>query len=43
MAAKVMIVDDEPEVVRLLDVILSRAGYRVVKAYSGKDCLAMLS
>jgi two-component system sensor histidine kinase ChiS len=43
MAPKVMIVDDEPEVVRLLEVILSRAGYAVAKAYSGKECLSLLA
>jgi two-component system sensor histidine kinase ChiS len=43
MPAKVLIVDDEAEVVRLLDVILSRAGYTVAKAYSGKECLSLLA
>jgi DNA-binding response OmpR family regulator len=43
MPAKVLIVDDEAEVVRLLEVILTRAGYAVVKAYSGKECLALLT
>jgi len=43
MPAKVLIVDDEPEVVRLLEVILVRAGYLVVKAYSGRECLSLLT
>jgi len=43
MPAKVMIVDDEPEVVRLLEVILNRAGYRIIKAYSGKEALDLLN
>ncbi len=43
MRAKVLVVDDEPEVVRLLEVILNRAGYAVAKAYSGKECLTLLS
>ena len=43
MPAKVLIVDDEQEVVRLLEVILTRAGYAVAKAYSGKECLSLLA
>jgi DNA-binding response OmpR family regulator len=43
MPAKVLIVDDEQEVVRLLEVILTRAGYVVAKAYSGKECLSLLA
>jgi DNA-binding response OmpR family regulator len=43
MPAKVLIVDDEQEVVRLLEVILIRAGYAVAKAYSGKECLSLLA
>jgi DNA-binding response OmpR family regulator len=43
MPAKVMIVDDETEVVRLLEVILTRAGYSVAKAYNGKECLSLLT
>jgi len=42
MTAKVMIVDDEPEVVRLLEVILSREGFAVIKACSGQECLMLL-
>jgi DNA-binding response OmpR family regulator len=42
MSATVMIVDDEPEVVRLLEVILSRAGFGVIKAGSGNECLLLL-
>jgi DNA-binding response OmpR family regulator len=43
MPAKVLIVDDEQEVVRLLEVILMRAGYAVAKAYGGKECLSLLT
>jgi DNA-binding response OmpR family regulator len=43
MPAKVLIVDDEQEVVRLLEVILTRAGYAVAKAYSGRECLSLLA
>ena len=42
MSAKVMVVDDEPEVVRLLEVILNRAGFAVLKAGSGPECLMLL-
>jgi DNA-binding response OmpR family regulator len=42
MSAKVMVVDDEPEVVRLLEVILSREGFAVIKAGSGQECLMLL-
>ena len=42
MSAKVMVVDDEPEVVRLLEVILSREGFTVIKAGSGQECLLLL-
>jgi DNA-binding response OmpR family regulator len=43
MSAKVLVVDDEPEVVRLLEVILNRAGYAVAKAYNGQECLSLLT
>jgi DNA-binding response OmpR family regulator len=43
MSARVMVVDDEPEVVRLLEVILNRAGFAVTKAGSGQECLTLLS
>ncbi len=42
MAVKVMVVDDEPEVLRLLEVILNRAGFAVIKASSGQECLRLL-
>ncbi len=43
MPAKVLIVDDEQEVVRLLEVILTRAGFAIAKAYSGRECLSLLT
>ncbi len=43
MPAKVLIVDDEQEVVRLLEVILTRAGFTIAKAYSGRECLSLLT
>ncbi len=42
MTARVMIVDDEPEVLRLLEVILNRAGFAVIKASGGQECLRLL-
>ena len=39
---KALIVDDEPTICRACEKILSREGYRVRTAYSGKQALAML-
>lgn len=36
---KVLIVDDEPDVLLLLAERLSKAGYEVLKAQSGKECI----
>jgi DNA-binding NtrC family response regulator len=41
-APKVLIVDDEPTICRACEKILSREGYSVKVAYSGKQALAML-
>ena len=35
----VLVVDDEPITVELLEDILSHAGFKVLKAYNGRDCL----
>lgn len=43
MFGKVMVVDDEPKVVQLLGVILTRAGYSVSEATSGQECLSRLA
>ncbi len=43
MPAKVMVVDDEPQVLHLLEVILKREGFAVIKAGSGQECLRLLS
>ncbi len=37
---KILVVDDEPHVVRLLQVNLQRAGYEVVTAHNGLQALA---
>jgi CheY-like chemotaxis protein len=36
---KIMLVDDEPDVIYLIKKILEREGYEVVEVYNGKDCL----
>lgn len=39
MANKIMVVDDEPDVVDLVKLVLESDGFRVVIAYSGKEAL----
>ena len=39
MAKKIMIVDDEPEMVEMLEMRLKNEGYDVVTAASGEECL----
>src|SRR5256714_9080896 len=39
MAKKILAVDDERHIVRLVEVNLQRAGYEVVTAYDGKEAL----
>ena len=41
-AATVLVIDDEPQIRRLLDGTLSRAGYRVAEASSGRQALDAL-
>ena len=40
MAYKIMIVDDEPDVVYVIEQNLLKEGYKVVKCYDGLDALA---
>ena len=40
MAKKILIVDDEPDILELLESRLLVAGYRVVTASGGEECLA---
>lgn len=42
MAAKIMVVDDDPDMRETLEMILGSAGYAVVTACNGEDCLARL-
>jgi len=42
MAEKILIVDDDPETIRLVKLMLSRQGYIVITASSGKQALDLL-
>ena len=42
MAQKILVCDDEKSIVRLVEVNLQQAGYEVVKAHNGVECLAMV-
>lgn len=39
MAKKILVVDDEPKIVRLVGAYLERAGFRVLSAYDGRQAL----
>lgn len=39
---KIMVVDDEPDTVDLIKLVLETEGFEVVAAYSGKECLEKL-
>jgi DNA-binding response OmpR family regulator len=41
MAQKILVVDDEPEIVKLVRAYLERAGFAVVTAYEGQQALAV--
>ncbi|MBM3460370.1 MAG: response regulator, partial [Armatimonadetes bacterium] len=40
MAKRILVVDDEPSMIRLVEVHLSRAGYEVATALDGHSALA---
>ncbi len=42
MPHKILVVDDEPHIVRLASVVLERAGYQVVAAFDGKEALKQI-
>ena len=42
MAKKILVVDDERHIVRLIQVNLDKAGYNVVVAYDGVEALAQI-
>lgn len=39
---KIMVVDDEPDTVDLIKLVLMTEGFEVISAYSGIECLEML-
>jgi CheY-like chemotaxis protein len=39
MKGKILVVDDEPDVLNLAKIILMKAGFQVVTANNGDDCL----
>lgn len=43
MPKKIMVVDDEPDTVSLVKLILEKAGYTVSTALDGRECLKKLS
>ncbi len=42
MAKRILVVDDDKNLVKVLKVTLSRAGYRVLIAYDGEQALKMI-
>ena len=42
MAQKIMVVDDEPNIIELVTAVLETEGYEVISASSGQECLDML-
>jgi DNA-binding response OmpR family regulator len=42
MTKKIMIVDDEPDILFTVGQMLETSGYEVIKAVDGKDCLKKL-
>jgi two-component system alkaline phosphatase synthesis response regulator PhoP len=43
MAKKIMIVDDEPDILTTVGKILELDGYEVIRAVDGRDCLSKLN
>jgi two-component system response regulator VicR len=42
MSKIIMVVDDEPDTVDLVKLVLETEGFEVITAYSGKECLKQL-
>jgi len=42
MTKKIMVVDDEPDILSTVGQMLELSGYQVIKAVDGKDCLNKL-
>ena len=43
MSKKIMIVDDEPDTVDLVKLVLETEGFEVMTAYSGRECLEKMA
>jgi two-component system, OmpR family, alkaline phosphatase synthesis response regulator PhoP len=43
MAYKILVVDDEPPIVRLMEFILAREGYEMVIAVNGQEALSQVA
>ncbi len=43
MAKKIMVVDDEPDTVDLVKLVLETEGFEVMTAYSGRECLEKIA
>jgi DNA-binding response OmpR family regulator len=43
MGEKILVVDDEPGVVKLVSVVLAREGYEVIGAFDGEEALKRLA
>lgn len=39
---EIMVVDDEPDIIYMLKVLLEKEGHEVIEAYSGRECLEKL-
>ena len=42
METKILVTDDDPMILRMAEMFLSKAGYQVLKAASGSACLELL-
>ena len=42
MAYRILIVDDEPEMVQMLSRFLSRSGYEIIPAFTGEEAVASI-
>jgi len=42
MSKRIMVVDDEPDTVDLVKLVLETEGFEVITAYSGEECLRKL-
>lgn len=40
---KVMVVDDEPDIVKIVKIAMELANFEVIEAYSGEDCLEKIA